>query len=225
MLHLASVYVKALFLTALFFLANFFLVKYLDDSRASAVDSQLAAIDEEMQSSRVLLLFMQTAQTANSTQDACPALEAKTLEQLNKIYDLAQKLEQVRQTSTFSDTEHIKRKYILTNSELWIYATQLGRYCPSSAANMTPILYFYPDKRDCIECKAQADVLNRVRDECVNVRVFAFPTDLQIGVLPTLVKKYGVERAPSLVIGEATFGGVVSEEKIRSLVPCVAKSA
>ncbi|MCX6768039.1 MAG: hypothetical protein NTY90_04925 [Candidatus Micrarchaeota archaeon] len=218
---MVSVYVKALFLTLLFFAANFFLIKYLDDTRADSVSSQLATIDEEMQSSRILLFYIQTA---NATRDACPALEAKTMEQLNNIYGLARQLEEVRHTSILSSTEQIKRKYILTNSELWLYVTQLQKYCSDAPAGITPILYFYPDKRDCVECRAQAEVLDKVRDQCVNVRIFAFPTDLEIGVLPTLMKKYGIEKTPSLVINEKKIEGIVTEEIIRSLVPCTRKT-
>ena len=88
-------------------------------------------------------------------------------------------------------------------------------------AKMEPVLYFYPDRQDCVECRAQAQVLNEVRDSCTNIRIFAFPTDLDIGVVDALKVRYNIDRTPAIVVNEQTYYGITSREKLLSLVPCL----
>lgn len=212
---MVSVYVKALVITLVLFAGNFFFVKYLDDSRAQDLQTRVSELEDEMQSSRTLLLY---TQTYNQSSEICPALEETTRAQVNKLYDLFNQLQQTESSSVLSDTSSVKRRFILANSELWLYLQQLNAVCKN--AGVKPILYFYPDKRDCVECRAQAQILNQVRDECKNVRIFAFPTDLDMGVVNAIKNRYAVNTTPSIVLNEKTYEGITSKEIILARLSC-----
>ena len=214
---MVSVYVKALVITLVLFAGNYFFVKYLDDSRAQDLQTRVSDLEEEMQSARTLLLY---TQTYNKSTEICPALEETTRAQINKLYDLFNQLQQTESSAVLADTARTKRRFILANSELWLYLRQLESVCGSSG--ITPILYFYPDKQDCVECRAQAQILNSVRDECSNVRVFAFSTDLDMGVVNAIKSRYGISRTPSVVINEKAYAGITSREAIMAQVQCSA---
>ena len=83
-----------------------------------------------------------------------------------------------------------------------------------------PVLYFYPDKQDCVQCRAQAEVLDKLRDDCRNIRIFAFPTDLNISIVDAFKSRYEINQTPSVVVAEKTFAGITSREQILKLLPC-----
>ncbi|MFH1056920.1 MAG: hypothetical protein V1717_03955 [Candidatus Micrarchaeota archaeon] len=212
---MVSIYAKALLITILLFTGNYFFVKYLDDTRTQELQARFSDLEEEMQSSRILLLYMQTY---NRSEEICPALEETARAQVNKLYDLSSQLQQTEEATSFTDTRKIKTGFILANAELWLYVQQLKEACGTSG--ITPILYFYPDKVDCVECKAQAQVLNSIRDECKNVRVFAFPTDLDISVVNAIKTRYSISATPSIVLNEKTNAGLISRDSILKQIEC-----
>jgi len=212
---MVSVYVKALIITIVIFVGNFFFIKYLDDSRAGEVQARLEKAEEELQSARLLLLY---SQAFNNSPEICPLLETRTNEQINRLYALYQELQSVSNTNVFTDTSRIKTRYILSNAELYLYAVQLKKTC--GYAGMDPILYFYPDKQDCVECRAQAQVLDKLRDDCNNIRIFAFPTDLNISIADALKERYAISQTPAIVVADKTFGGITSREQILRMLQC-----
>lgn len=216
---MVSVYAKALLITLVIFTGNFFFVKYLDDTRAADLRAQLDRANDDLQASRILLLYGQAY--GGPAPEICPLLENRTSEQVNRLYDLLLELQKASEANVFTDVAPIKTRYILSNAELYLYAAQLKNTCGTS--RMEPVLYFYPDKRDCIECRAQAEILDGLRDDCGNIRVFAFPTDLGIGVVDALKTRYSIESTPAIVVGNAAFSGVTSRERILALAPCVAQ--
>ncbi len=214
---MVSVYVKAAVITLVLFVGNFFLVKYIDESRAADIASKLDEIEYEMQNERTLLLYAQTV-NSSSAQNLCPALEARTRDQINRIYDVLARMQQASAANVLSDIEKIKRRYVLMNSELWLYVAQLNKLC--GATGIFPILYFYPDRQDCLECRAQADVLNAVRDECKNIRIFAFPTDMDIGIVEVIKRQYSVNSTPTIVVNETVFRGLTPRSVVLGRSEC-----
>jgi len=210
-----QVYVKALVITAVLFAGNFFIVKYLDDSRAEQLRSELYSIQERMQSSRVLLLY---SQYSNDSAALCPMLENQTRQQMLDLYALYGDLEKAREANVFTDVPTIQRRFILTNAELLLYLRQFERQCGRTLVK--PVLYFYPEGEDCLECRAQARVLDALTQDCPSVRVFAFPTNSDLPVVQAIVASYGVDREPSLAINEKLYPGVSTREQIVALTGC-----
>ncbi|HIH20580.1 TPA: hypothetical protein HA244_04905 [Candidatus Micrarchaeota archaeon] len=216
---MVSVYVKALVITLVLFAGNYFFVKYLDDSRAQQLDSSLSELQDELQSSRLLLLY---SQVFKSPKETCPALEFVITSQVSKLYALSSELQGIESSNLLASTAPLKKKFILENAGLWIYLQQFKSVCGKTS--ITPILYFYPDNQDCVECRAQAQVLNSIRDECKNVRIFAFPSNVDLGIVNVIKARYSVTANPSIVVNETTFSGLISKDGILGLLDC-ARSA
>lgn len=210
-----SVYVKALAITLLLFAGNFAVIKYLDDSRASELRTQLYSIQEEMQSSRVLLLY---SQSRNDSASLCPLLANQTNEQVAELYELYGDLAVAEEAHVFADTAQIKRIFMLTNAELLLYLRQMESACGFKMVE--PVLYFYPDGEDCLECRAQARILDALTQDCPNVRVFAFPSNSDLPVIKAIAEEYGVAENPSLVIKGKLYPGVSTREELMNLVAC-----
>jgi len=212
---MVSVYVKAFLITALLFIGNFFFVKYLDDSRAAQLRAEVSDIEEQVQSSSALLLY---SQTFNNSAELCPILGQETEKQVGRLYKLFGELQTASEANVFADTATIKSRFVLTNVQLWLYLQQLDKAC--GGTDVVPVLYFYPDKRDCLECRAQAAVLNDVTAKCSHVRVFALPTDTDVPVLQAIKAKYGVTREPTLVINDRRFDGLVAKDDVMRETGC-----
>ncbi len=210
-----SVYVKALAITLLLFAGNFMVIKYLDDSRGNELRAQLYSIQEDMQSSRVLLLY---SQSRNDSASLCPLLANQTNQQVAELYELYGELTVAEEAHVFADTGPIKRVFILTNAELLLYLRQMESVCGYSLVE--PVLYFYPDGADCLECRAQAKILNSLTQECPGVRVFAFPSNSDLPVIQAITEEYGITVNPSVVINEKVYPGVSTREELLGLVSC-----
>ncbi len=213
---MVSVYVKALVITLVLFSGNYFFVKYLDDSRAQQLDYRLSELQDDLQSSRLLLLY---SQVFKSPKETCPALESVVNRQVSKLYELSLDLQSIESSNLLASTAPLKKKFILENAGLWIYLQQFKSVCGETS--ITPILYFYPDNQDCVECRAQAQVLNSIRDECKNVRIFAFPSNVDLGIVNVIKARYSVTTNPSIVVNETTLSGLTSKDRILNLLNCV----
>ncbi len=83
------------------------------------------------------------------------------------------------------------------------------------------ILYFYGNSSDCPECSQTAIVLNALRQQYEDLRVYSFDTNLDLSALETLKSMYGInaKNLPALVISEKTNIGFKSVDEIKDLIP------
>ncbi|MFQ5406097.1 MAG: hypothetical protein ACE5DI_02995 [Candidatus Micrarchaeia archaeon] len=212
---MVSIYTKAAVITVILFAANFMFIKVLDDNRANEIITQLEEVELQSHSSRLLFQYLQTIKA--EPENACPALEQKTKEQATKTYQAFAKLQTAKAENIVSGTDPLDKKYLLANSELLLDVYNLQKLCDSNF--IEPILYFYPHGK-CIECQAQAEVLEQVKAECQNARVFAFPLSSDLGFLEVIKKQQDVTQAPSLVINDKTFKGLTSKNDALKHLKC-----
>ena len=111
-----------------------------------------------------------------------------------------------------------KRKFILQNIELYLLVSKAEKDCGLAAVK--PVVYFYPDKYYCADCASQAAVLDSVVAQCPQVRVFAFPTDLEIPVIDMLTRKYEVEKYPTIIFGGKKRDSIVSAQELKEALSC-----
>ncbi|HLC47438.1 MAG TPA: hypothetical protein VJI13_00020 [Candidatus Norongarragalinales archaeon] len=215
---MVSVFYKAGIIVILVFIANFFAVRSLEDGRQGEIAGKLEQMERDSQNMRLIILYTQL-EGANKT-DICPALELQTKEQIERANGLAYQMERYAAANLLTSLKDAKERYMLQSLELWLYLKQLESVCGKQ--EISPILYFYPEKAACPECNAQAEFLNSFRDRCRNVRVFAFPYNRDLGLIQILTTKYKVTRAPTLVINESTYEGVIDGDKLGELIKCAA---
>lgn len=214
---MVNVYAKAAIIVVLVFIANFYIVRSIDEGRQMEINEKLSALEKNTQSSRVLILYMETLDSDDKTL-LCPALTSQINDQINRANELVAQLDLYRQANLLANFEDVRDRYIINNAELWLYLKQEKELCGKQ--KVFPILYFYPEKSACPECTAQADILDSFKKKCANVRIFAFPQNRKLGIIEVLATKYNITKTPSLVINDKTLEGIIGESVLMQEVPC-----
>lgn len=214
---MVSLYVKAGVITLAIFLLGMFIVKYVDDQRLGKINEEVRQVIESSESTKLLFLYLQTEQSVNKSV-ICPVLEQRTKAQVEKAYVLVSRLQEYGDANVVANYDEVKTRYILANTELWLYVLQSKKLCDTSY--ITPVLFFYSDKVYCQECIVQGEILDKVISQCKDVRVFAFPYDLDVGILDLIKARYNVTKVPMIVINERQLTGLQSESGIKEELNC-----
>src|SRR3989344_2645141 len=211
---MVSKYIKALALTIVILGIGLVAINYLDDSRAGALANAIEERDLDLQASQQLFLY----ESVFSGDDVCPVILAHIDSQKSQASKILSEIEQAEKNRLFPDTGLLKRRFLLQNVELYLLVTRAAKDCGS--ADLKPVVYFYPDKYYCAECASQAAILDSVTAQCRDVRVFAFPGDLEIPVIYLLKQKYGIQKYPSLFLNSGKHDSLVSESTLKSELGC-----
>lgn len=208
-----SVYLIAAIITAMIFVAIFAYVKFDESAKVGELSNDIMALYEEQQSNKILQAYLNSAD-ANS----CIVFERQISRQLGRIYTLFSKLEQLKDTTFATSSESVKRQYLLASMSLWIDLKNAGKTC---SFNIKPILYFFPDKADCIECDAMMGQLETLKSQCPEVRVFAFPAESKDFEFVSLLEQdYNVSSAPAMVIKNHVIYSLASTDSIKEWLDC-----
>ncbi len=211
---MVSKYLKALALTAIILVIGLAAINYMDNLRSQSLSDEVDARALDLQASAQLLLY----ESVFSGDDVCRYILGRVESEKAETGKVLRELETAEKTRLFSDSGILKKKYLLQNVELYLLVTKAINDCGSYA--IKPVVYFYPDKYYCAECASQAAVLDSVVQACPEVRVFAFPSDLGIPVIEVLMKKYGIERFPTLLYNGEKHDSLVSEGSLKQGLGC-----
>jgi hypothetical protein len=141
---------------------------------------------------------------------------------LEKVVDEAGKLGD--KVSLYETTEKIKdesfyelkKDYTLTLIRYWIYVEEIKKNCDKG--NLVTVLYFYSN-RDCFDCLSQGTILTYMKQKYPqNLMVFALDYDLDLSIISSLKRVYGVQKVPSLVINGEKYEGLVTLEKLSEIL-------
>jgi len=141
---------------------------------------------------------------------------------LEKVIDEAGKLGD--KVSLYETTEKIKdesfyelkKDYTLTLIRYWFYVEEIKKNCDKG--NLVTVLYFYSN-RDCFDCLSQGTILTYMKQKYPqNLMVFALDYDLDLSIISSLKRVYGVQKVPSLVINGEKYEGLVTLEKLSEIL-------
>jgi len=108
--------------------------------------------------------------------------------------------------------KEMKKDYTLLSIRQWLLVKQFKNNCKS---DLNIILFFYSNKKNKEESEAQGYVLDYIyRKYPDKVVIYAFEIDQDTPALNALKEIYNVETAPSLVINEKVFKGVMKSWEI-----------
>ena len=97
--------------------------------------------------------------------------------------------------------------------KMWMLSSLVKKRCN---ADIVPVLYFY--SRDCDECIKQGFVLDSIRKTHPDVWVFTIDFNLDEEWLKVIKDAYNVSRAPSLIIGNSTYRGLIDSEHLENII-------
>ena len=208
-------YLKAGIATFLLFAVSLSIGYWLETQEYSQLESRISALNDQSETSFLMMFFLSSAQNTSSM---CGVLRAELNESEAEAYSLYLALESEGGASVIRNYEELRRSYFLANTRYYLLLRQYIDTCDDPLPQ--PILFFYYTNLECPECIAQGKVLDQVRYECPNTYVFAFPADADLKMVDVFTTYYGVEGAPSLVLGETAYNGLTTKEEIKAKIGC-----
>ncbi|MBW3002980.1 conjugal transfer protein TraF [Candidatus Woesearchaeota archaeon] len=148
------------------------------------------------------------------SEDPCRAVNSTPLtDELNKI---GERLVFMENELGWDDKNVMMLKEYFSLLELrhWLLMKKNNEICDE---RVVPILYFYSNKGDCPKCEQQGFVLTNLKRNHAPVRTYHFDINIENPAIDTVKDLYNVKYAPAIVIGEKTFHGFLSKEKLEEL--------
>lgn len=211
-----SFYVNGLIIAVIIVVGLLLINFFVDQSRIYKLNNEFISYSWDMEESKLFLLYLDFIEEKEMT---CPILKQRLGQLSSRNAAFLEDLEKYENVNVFSTQYHnLKKTFSLRNMEFFFYYSSYREKCNDKA---NYILYFYPNSRECSDCKIQASILDNVRDMCSNVIIFAFPSDTDSDIINLLKFKYNIISEPSIVInGKDTPPGIVSKAEILSKITC-----
>lgn len=210
-----NILAKAAVLTAILFAISIYVGYRIESDAYAKTEARIAELEEGIESSLLFSMFLRT----HNQSSICTVLREQLDETAQRTYNLYGELEESRSTSVFRGYEQLRKKYFLANMRFYLMLREYSQAC--NDYSLLPILFFYSAYNECPSCVAQGRVLDSVRAECPNARVYAFPADVEeIAMIRTFKSYYGINATPSLVINDRKYESLLSREEIERLIGC-----
>ncbi|MCX8200433.1 MAG: hypothetical protein N3G76_03105 [Candidatus Micrarchaeota archaeon] len=188
----ADIFIKAGIITAVLLVTSLLVGNYVEGMAYTKMSDALLKINENSEAIFIMQAYLQENDTR-----ACRMLEQQ-IDTINAdIYSLRGQVEAQKSTSVLKDYNSIRREYFLSNARLLSLTKQYLKLCNS---NDKIVLFFYSAEKECPECYAQGRILDDVRVRCSNIKVFSFPTDVDMPMIKSFMAFYGVSKPPSVVV-------------------------
>ncbi|HLE07966.1 MAG TPA: hypothetical protein VI933_05135 [archaeon] len=217
---MVSVFTKAFLLTAVVFAAGLLVGIWLDSSRVQDLRDIFEKRDFTFNDARLQNLFYQTFSGDN---EFCDAAARSNIDFSYKIYSDGLELEKVEKVNRFA-TQLIqeKKRYALLQLQFWLNSVYLKQKC---GENYTTLLYFYSqyDESLASDQNVQSRVILDLINKCGSEKLLSapLPIDLDVGMINLLKEKYGITKAPAILINEKVLlEGLQSKEDLEKLIEC-----
>jgi hypothetical protein len=211
-------YLLAGIITAAILAVVFAVVSLLDDARISTLNRDIDDFGIQSESSRLLFFYNQVFSPIES-KAFCEITNKSATARSNEGDLFYSKIAEYEQANLLGNYSALKKKYILNRVELWLYTTLQVKTCDS---NFVPVLFFYSTKPACPECEVQGQILEEIRNECPNVKVFALATDEGIDLVSLAQAQFGISTIPSVVVNNKdVFSGLKSKQELLKDINCL----
>ena len=208
-------YLLAISIVALFVSAAFFTMAQMETMSVNRLRMSLEEVSIESESARLTMLL---SESFDEQEQYCEAMNNRISSQLNKNFAILSQIENTERELFLAEITQLKKKYFLSNTELYYYLKQSREIC--SPEDIT-LLYFYIDDEVCPECDVQGKILDSLRMKCFNLKVFSFPVDIDLETTNFFKSMFEVEQAPSIVIDDTiVLKGLQSEAQILNYFEC-----
>lgn len=202
-----SKYVMTFIITGLLFGIALWINNILDNSRAGDLRSIQDTISLNILSSETQYDLLRETSCKN-VNDGILSTELNSLEK---------KLSYLESSENSEEFNYIKKYYELLQIKDFSLMQRLSEKCGLKPIS---ILYFYGSKTECADCEKTSAVLNHLRSDYPNVRIYSFDRRLSVSAVDTLAKIYKVQEPyPVLVINEETYTGFLTIDKMKDILP------
>ncbi|MBM3282090.1 MAG: hypothetical protein FJY86_01975 [Candidatus Diapherotrites archaeon] len=183
--------------------------------------SLLGEIDSVIQNESAVRSYLEYVHATQDEERYCFVLREHISSQNRKLFGLLDKLEQARVNSINNQYPLVRKQFQSVNAQLFFSLKRFEEECPEKEQPLVPVLYFFPDKHECAECRLQAQILTELGKTCQTpVQIFAFPVEGGIEIIDLLVKDYNISEVPSLVIYDKVHSRIQSSSQLNELLHC-----
>lgn len=192
----------------------FFSVFYISDKVSTSRIERLGELQERMS----LSILSTETRFALLKESSCSdiflgsELEIGVTRELNNLVSRIKFLES-ELGSDDEDVLYLKERYALLQIKDYLLVKELSNRCEY---NITTVLYF--NGEDCTECKNQSIVLDAIREEDDNVRVYWFDGAINVATVDILETLFEIETYPALVVGDETYEEFVPYDELKDII-------
>ena len=204
-------YIVALIITTLIFGSALYVNNILAQKRTENVENVRDQIALDLLSSETQFNLLRETSCTNIGSNALS-------EELNSLAAKLELMEANDSGRKSAELIYLKKYYSLLEIKDFLLLSELKTKC---AQKPLSILYFYGNGSDCPACAQTAIVLNALRQQYEDLRVYSFDTTLNLSALNTLKSTYKIDaqNLPALVINDKTYIGFKSIDEIKELIP------
>jgi hypothetical protein len=136
----------------------------------------------------------------------------------HEIGDLADKISYAEQSVNEQDELRLlKEQYTVLEVKDFLLSKQIGERCGKKP---TTILYFYGNASSCEDCVKEGYVLDALREQYPDLRVYSFDYTLPSATIDALKSIYKITNTlPALVVNGKTVAGFQSVDAITAKLP------
>lgn len=202
-------YIFVFVITAVIFGLAFLLSSFLTQKRFSDIQSLQDTLSVDLLSNETRFALLADSSSC-TTESSAPDLL------LDEIAMLGDKLTYMEERQNVDDPAvvQLKKYYSLVQIKDYLLTKQISSKCFEQFAT---ILYFYD--KNCDDCAIAGALLTSLREKYPFVRVYSFDKSLDTSAVQTLVELHKVKSTPTLIIGKQKIEGLITKEKLDSLVP------
>ena len=213
-----DVLITAFVLSVAVFVIGIFIGFWLDSSRVNEISARLDMSEIEWNDARLMSQYYNVCGSASS----CENELENNLKFNEKIYSYGLQIEKYEQANRFApQIEMEKKKYALLQAQFWFNSVGIREICNSTYYNF---VYFYSlhDESVSNEQRLQSIANMELKEKCgAKMMLIVIPIDTDILTIDAVKSKYGIKKAPSILINEETLlEGLQNMESLEKYVKC-----
>ncbi len=202
-------YILVFLITLTLFLSSAWLSSFMNTKKIRDIRNIQDKISIDIMSSETQFQLLQ--------EFTCKDVSASSLS--GELNSLAEKIAYSEESmSKTEEVKDLKKYYSLLQIKDYLLMQKIKDQCNMP---VTPIFYFYTTSENCSNCVKEAAVLNKLRAEYPELRVYSFDYNLDLSALKTLLRTFKVEdtKLPALYMNDKLYIGFLDENNIKEILP------
>jgi hypothetical protein len=146
---------------------------------------------------------------------SCDAVNVSTTSE--ELASLASRISFTEDSISGDQIDVLKKQYTLLQVKDFLLKKRISERCKTP---LSTVLYFYATGKECADCTKQGYVLDAIRSEHPELRVYSFDYSLDLSTIKALRSVYKIgDTLPALVVNGKTYSGFQSVEQLRTILP------
>lgn len=203
-------YILTFIITSALFGSVIWLSSYINNMKLSNIKNISNKIAIDISSSETQFQLLQGI--------SCKDVSASTLS--SELNDLSAKISYSEQQGSGrkDDITELKKYYSLLEIKDYLLMQKIKDKCN---VPVVPVFYFYTTNNNCTDCVKEGAVLNQLRNDYPELRVYSFDYNLDLSALQTLIKIFKVDgnKLPAIYMDDQLYTGFQSTDDIKKVLP------